>query len=340
MQLTCCQKVRALTLRECNWTQQEVAADLGVNVRTIQRLEKDAALQKVGKEEAPVRKEGSGRKRSFGKKQIEAIEDLIDKEPGLTCHQVKLRLPKILAGVGRKTIQRIIQVKLDIPSVVRPKVPFLTEDGRQKRLKWARTNRRRKISYWRGVLFSDECPFTTKQTIGGRRVRRPRGANKFDPKYTKPAVRNPELIIFWGGIAASGTRVHGFFKFKENINSESYMSMLKKNAVKVLKEENLTLCHDRATPHISKKTSTFLANEGIRSMCTPGRSPDANPIENVFALMKKRLEKVPTRTIEEVKSEVTKVWKGLSDDYLEELCTSMRRRCTGILNNNGYPTKY
>ena len=46
MQLTCCQKVRALTLRECNWTQQEVAADLGVNVRTIQRLEKDAARNK------------------------------------------------------------------------------------------------------------------------------------------------------------------------------------------------------------------------------------------------------------------------------------------------------
>ena len=201
-------------MRECNWTQQEVAADLGVNVRTIQRLEKDAALQKVGKDEAPVRKAGSGRKRSFGKKQIEAIEELIDQEPGLTCHQVKLSLPKILAGVGRKTIQRIIEVKLDIPSVVRPKVPFLTEDGRQRRLKWARTNRRRKISYWRGVLFADESPFTTKQTTGGRRVRRPRGANKFDPKYTKPAVRKPDVIIFWGGIAASGTRVHGFFKYK------------------------------------------------------------------------------------------------------------------------------
>ena len=114
------------------------------------------------------------------------------------------------------------------------------------------------------------------------------------------------MIIFWGGIAASGTRVHGF-KYKEKINSESYMSMLKKNAVKVLKQENLTLFHDQATPHISKKTSSFLANEGIRTMFTPGRSPDAMPIENVFALMKKRLETVSTRTIEEVKSEVTKV---------------------------------
>ena len=47
-------------------------------------------------------------------------------------------------------------------------------------------------------------------------------------------------------------------------------------------------------------------------------------IENVFTITKKRLEAVPTRTIEEVKSEVTKMWRGLPDDYLEELCTPGR----------------
>ena len=65
-----------------------------MTVRTIQRLERlerDAELQKVGRDVAPVRKQGSGRKKSFGKKQIVAIEKLIDEEPGLTCHQVKLR---------------------------------------------------------------------------------------------------------------------------------------------------------------------------------------------------------------------------------------------------------
>ena len=169
MQLTCCQKVRALTLRECNWTQEDVAADLGVTVRTIQRLEKEARRQNVGKDAAPLRKAGSGRKRSFGKKQIKAIEDLIDKEPGLTCLQVKLRLPKILAGVGRQTIQRIIQVRLDIPSSVRPKVLFLTEEGRQKRVRWANSYMRWTKKEWRGVLFADESPFHTKQSTGGRK---------------------------------------------------------------------------------------------------------------------------------------------------------------------------
>ncbi len=45
-------------------------------------------------------KVGSGRKRTFGKKQIEAIETLIDEEPGLTCHQVQLRRgdPNVTVG--------------------------------------------------------------------------------------------------------------------------------------------------------------------------------------------------------------------------------------------------
>ena len=83
VQLTCCQKVRALTLRECNWTQEEVAADIGMNVKTIQRLEKDAALQEDGKDEVPMRKPGSVSKRSFRKKQIEAVEELKKKMTSL-----------------------------------------------------------------------------------------------------------------------------------------------------------------------------------------------------------------------------------------------------------------
>ena len=142
------------------------------------------------------------------------------------------------------------------------------------------------------------------------------------------------MIIFWGGIAASRS-VHGFFDLKEMVNSATHFTMLRRKAVKVLKEENLILCHDLARPNISKRTSKYLANEGINSTTTPGRSPDALPIENVFAIIKKRLKAVPTNTIEEVKAEVTKLWRGL-----EELCTSMRSRCSGIIKNNGYPTKY
>ena len=124
-------------------------------------------------------------------------------------------MPKILAGVSRQTIQRIIRVRLDIPSIVKPKVPSLTEMGREKRVRWARTNKRKTVSDWRGVLFADKCPFQTRQSTGGRRVRKPRTAERFDLKFTTPSVKKLQMIIFWAGETASGGRVHGWFKPKE-----------------------------------------------------------------------------------------------------------------------------
>ena len=56
---------------------------------------------------------------------------------------------------------------------------------------------------------------------------------------TPNQVKKPEIIIFWGGIAASGRRVHGFFDPKEMVNSATCCTMLRRKAVKVLKNENL-----------------------------------------------------------------------------------------------------
>ena len=58
MQLRECDNVRALTLRECGWSQERVAADLGVHTRTIQRVESNDKKMKKG--EIPQRKVGSG----------------------------------------------------------------------------------------------------------------------------------------------------------------------------------------------------------------------------------------------------------------------------------------
>ena len=70
------------------------------------------------------------------------------------------------------------------------------------------------------------------------------------------------MIIFWRGIVASdsGRRVHGFFNPKEMVNSATYCTILRRKAVKVLKEEILILCHDIACPHISKMTSEYLVS--------------------------------------------------------------------------------
>ena len=133
--------------------------------------------------------------------------------------------------------------ELDIPSRVPPRKPFVTEALIKERLEWATAHSNWRKKRWEAFLFSDEALFHTKPTTGGRRVRRPRGANRFDPKYMVQRVKHPEHILFWGGISASGKCVYSFLKTKETMNSVHYVSALRR-ALKLLKQEKLTLVHD------------------------------------------------------------------------------------------------
>ena len=56
--------------------------------------------------------------------------------------------------------------------------------------------------------------------------------------------------------------------------------------------------------------------------------------------MKRKLEKEPTRSLEEAKRKVRKLWTGMSNDYLFKLCTSMKRRMKLVKEAEGNLTKY
>ena len=67
------EKVRTLALsREAGTKQVEVAERMGVSVKTIRRLEQKAVGLKPG--EAPKRKPGSGKRKSYGSKEVAAVK--------------------------------------------------------------------------------------------------------------------------------------------------------------------------------------------------------------------------------------------------------------------------
>ena len=58
---------------------------------------------------------------------------------------------------------------------------------------------------------------------------------------------------------------------------------------------NWKLLEDNDLKHASKTSKTFKINNGIQSLPWPSQSPDCNPIENVWSLMKrKRNKRLPT----------------------------------------------
>jgi len=68
---------------------------------------------------------------------------------------------------------------------------------------------------------------------------------------------------------------------------------------------------DHATPHTAKLTQQLHNRNGVDRMCWPANSPDLNPIENVWRLLKQRVDKSFPRTVAELRQYVEEEWAAL-----------------------------
>ena len=338
-QLTQPQRVRALSLLEAGWSQADVARRMQCSRWTIGRLQR---LNVRDPAQVAKRKTGTGLKnKRYGSKEKRAIQQVLDKNPYLTSFQVKMRLRKTLRHLSARTIRRIMVKDLGRPATVAPRKPFLTDQNKIDRVGWCKTKVRRPKRSWSQVLFVDEVMFSTKAGTGGRLVRRPPGASRTDPKYTQKSLHHPAKVMALCGICGtSGTRFIHFLRPGQKMNSKRYTEVLSKHALGPMRTNSLTLLHDRSRVHTSKLSQRFLKEERVRSILLPARSPDLNPIENLFGYLKQLLQQRPTRTLQQLRNEVRSAWRNLPDDLLHQLASSMPRRMREVIRISGEMSDY
>ncbi|KAJ1304083.1 hypothetical protein OPQ81_008487 [Rhizoctonia solani] len=100
--------------------------------------------------------------------------------------------------------------------------------------------------------------------------------------------------------------------------------------------------HDNASAHKAKACVNWLNNHGIKVMDWPPYSPNLNPIENLWAEIKRRLGtyEFPPRSIHELWERVQAEWDGIKPEYCRKLVESMPRRMKQVLDRKGGPTDY
>jgi len=100
---------------------------------------------------------------------------------------------------------------------------------------------------------------------------------------------------------------------------------------------------DNDPKHTSKLVSAYLET----TLCIkdylikwPPYSPDLNPIENLWADLKKRVEKHNCTSVEELKEAVELEWKQTDKAYCKKLVDSMPNRLHEVLEQRGGATHY
>ena len=85
----------------------------------------------------------------------------------------------------------------------------------------------------------------------------------------------------------------------------------------------------------------FLWQKSIQMFEWPENSPDLNPIENLWSVMKNKASEKHSTNLGTLQSAIKEVWvKEISSDYCCKLIESMSHRVQEVIKNKGGHTKY
>ena len=339
--LTMVKKTQIVTMYKDGKSMTQIAKEMGVSKNTVSiwcNRAKDGNIETVLK-----RKEGAGRPKKTSPETDRLLRRAIMKQPSLTSKDLKDAFPNLLAGVSQRTIQHRLRKDLGLPSFTASKKPLLTDRMRKKRMDFCKKYASWTEEQWQNVVFSDEACLYLIPSVS-KKVRRPRGSNRFAEKYTVKTVKHSPYVMVWGCFSGAGGRGGLYFLPKSTtMNGERYCEVLKDHLMpfkEILRME--VFMHDGAPCHKGLKTRKFLADNHVEVLDWPGNSPDLNPIENAWSYMKRHLRGLQEITsIAKLMDAIKKVWlMELDKDYFKCLASSMPKRINYVLKHKGAMSKY
>uniref|UniRef100_A0A8C4RHS4 Transposase n=1 Tax=Erpetoichthys calabaricus TaxID=27687 RepID=A0A8C4RHS4_ERPCA len=218
--------------------------------------------------------------------------------------------------------------------------PLLKSMHKKPRLEFAKAHAEKDEDYWDSILCSDETKITVFGTNGFKTVWRRKGED-FKEKCMVPTVKyGGGSALMWGCMSAAGV---GELHFVDGImNSTMYCSILKEKMLPSLRAlgRRALFQHNNDPKHTSKATVAFLKKNRVKVIEWPSMSPDLNPIEHLWGILKRQVEHHSPSTIQPLKEVILEEWKKIDVAICRQLVHSMPRRLGAVLKNHGGHTKY
>ncbi len=219
--------------------------------------------------------------------------------------------------------------------------PLLNQRQRQKRLTWAVEKNNWTVAQWSKVLFSDESKFCISFGNQGPRVWRKSGEAQ-NPCCLKSSVKFPQSVMIWAAMSSAGVGPLCFLK--STVNAAIYQDILEHfmlpSADKLYGNADFIFQQDLAPAHTVKGTKSWFNDHGVTVLDWSANSPDLNPIENLWGIVKKKMRDTRPNNADELKATVKETWASIPPQQCHKLITSMPRRIEAVIKAKGAPTKY
>ena len=144
----------------------------------------------------------------------------------------------------------------------------------------------------------------------------------------------------WGGFCIKGKT--SLFCFTRIMNAEFYVEILQNHIPEARRMlgRRWRFQQDNDPKHTSRRAKEFLQESVPEVLEWPSNSPDINPIENLWSIVKHNVEKRFPRNIDELNQYMTEEWEKIPESFLVNLVQSMKTRCQLVIEKNGERISY
>jgi transposase len=206
------------------------------------------------------------------------------------------------------------------------------------RINWCRNHLALSVHDWAKVIFTDEARFGFRSD-GSIRVWRKRG-ERYSTSCMTTTSTSRASIMLWGYISWNGVGL--ITRCSNRMTSMEYISVMNASSIPLLPQFQLIYMDDNAPIHRSNVVKRWKEENEVECLEWPPYSPDLNPIENIWAFLKKGLRNLaePPLNLEELHVQVVRLWDLIPLTFIRHLYESMPRRMQLCLKNRGFPIKY
>lgn len=214
----------------------------------------------------------------------------------------------------------------------RPKMAIqeLTEVQKKQRLDFCHWILANNEVDFQKIVFTDESRFCAGPDNSWCYIRR----GDWNEGVMAKKQKFPRSVMFFGGIG------HGWksrlVPCRGTVDSKAYIENLQKSGLLDEMDQrhgpfHWLLMQDGATSHTSRETMDWLRRNINVLPGWPPNSPDLNPIEMLWAVVKRKRHAFPG-TLEE---QVLAAWDSIAQETIDRLVADFRHRCEMVMNVGG-----
>lgn len=207
------------------------------------------------------------------------------------------------------------------------KKPFLNANHIENRYKLSKKFLMMSNLDHKRIIFSDESKFNLKYSDGKCSVWRTPNSGLKNENLLPTFKHGGGGVMVWACFSYSGV---GKLIFIDGImDAPYYVYILSENlqeSANMMGLNDYIFQQDNDPKHTSKTASDYFEDNDIELLDWPSQSPDLNPIENLWAIIKEKVAEKEPKNLIELKREILAAWNAIPKETLIKLAKSFKKR--------------